>query len=152
LLICLAFTIAKGENLDDLLSEKSYGPQDAYAKSKLSNVLFTRELARRLKEQGNDKITAVSLHPGVVRTELFKYVPGAFLMKWFPPIQFLGWLIMKSPVEGAQTSLHCITAPSVDRSSGEYFSDCAVATSSAQGRDMELAKKLWDKSEKLVGL
>ncbi|XP_054017588.1 retinol dehydrogenase 12-like isoform X1 [Dryobates pubescens] len=125
----------------DLHGEKSYHRGLAYCHSKLANVLFTRELARRL--QGT-KVTANALHPGSVSSELVRH---SFVMTWL-------WKIfsffLKTPVEGAQTSIYCAVAEELDSVTGQYFSDCQPAYVSPRGRDDETAKKLWSVSCELL--
>ncbi|XP_052790512.1 retinol dehydrogenase 13-like [Mya arenaria] len=137
-------------DLDDLNSEK-VDTVTAYGRSKLANILFTRELHRRLKGSG---VISVSLHPGAVATELYRYtgdhrLPFRLLITVF-------WAlykhINKTPEEGAQTTLHCALEPEVEQQSGKYFSDCAVKEPSRQAQDDVMASKLWTLSEKLVGL
>jgi NAD(P)-dependent dehydrogenase (short-subunit alcohol dehydrogenase family) len=139
-----------GINWSDINWEKSYSPIRAYAQSKLSNVLFTKELANRLKDTG---IVAVSLHPGVVRTELIRYMGDSIfglipiLYKIFLPIFCI---FSKSVKEGAQTTIYCSVDENVSRYSGCYFSDCKVKKPSEEARNKEFATRLWDISEKLV--
>lgn len=127
----------------DLNGEKSYNRGLAYCHSKLANVLFTRELARRL--QGT-KVTANSLHPGSVHSELVRH---SFVMTWL-------WRIfsffLKTPWEGAQTSVYCAVAEELESVTGQYFSDCQPAYVSPWGRDDETAKKLWNVSCELLGI
>ncbi|XP_009281823.1 PREDICTED: retinol dehydrogenase 12 [Aptenodytes forsteri] len=127
----------------DLHGEKSYNRGLAYCHSKLANVLFTRELARRL--QGT-KVTANALHPGSVHSELVRH---SFVMTWL-------WKVfsffLKTPWEGAQTSIYCAVAEELDSVTGQYFSDCQPAYVSPRGRDDETAKKLWSVSCELLGI
>ncbi|XP_035745686.1 retinol dehydrogenase 12, partial [Egretta garzetta] len=127
----------------DLHGERSYNRGLAYCHSKLANVLFTRELARRL--QGT-KVTANVLHPGSVYSELVRH---SFVMTWL-------WKIfsffLKTPQEGAQTSVYCAVAEELDSVTGQYFSDCQPAYVSPRGRDDETAKKLWSVSCELLGI
>ncbi|NXL45122.1 RDH12 dehydrogenase, partial [Podilymbus podiceps] len=145
----------------DLHGEKSYNRGLAYCHSKLANVLFTRELAKRL--QGNlmraylswtffffcaigTKVTANALHPGSVHSELVRH---SFVVTWL-------WKIfsffLKTPQEGAQTSVYCAVAEELDSVTGQYFSDCQPAYVSPRGRDDETAKKLWSMSCELLGI
>lgn len=137
---------------DDLNSEKNYVPMKAYAQSKLANILFTRELSRRL---ANTSVTAYSVHPGVVRTEItrpnmngwLKYL--YFLQKLF----FLVWyMFSKSAKEGAQTIIFCAIMYEALQYSGCYFSDCKVKTPSLEARREGSPEKLWTISEKMVNL
>ncbi|XP_029378203.1 retinol dehydrogenase 13-like [Echeneis naucrates] len=133
---------------DDINQEKDYDPRRSYAQSKLANVLFTRELSKRLEGTG---VTTYSLHPGVIRTELGRHFwPTMSLWKRFvfTPLLFL----IKSPTEGAQTTIYCAVEESLQNQSGLYYSDCAPKTAASQGRDDEAAKKLWDLSASMVGL
>ncbi|NXM95423.1 RDH12 dehydrogenase, partial [Sylvia borin] len=132
----------------DLHGEKSYNRGLAYCHSKLANVLFTRELARRLqgKFQRQLGFTANALHPGSVSSELVRH---SFVMTWL-------WKIfsffLKTPCEGAQTSIYCAVAEELDSVTGQYFSDCQPAYVSPRGRDDETAKKLWSVSCELLGI
>ncbi|NXJ33196.1 RDH12 dehydrogenase, partial [Ciconia maguari] len=132
----------------DLHGEKSYNRGLAYCHSKLANVLFTRELARRLqgKSQRRAEFTANALHPGSVHSELVRH---SFVMTWL-------WKIfsffLKTPSEGAQTSVYCAVAEELDSVTGQYFSDCQPAYVSPRGRDDETAKKLWSVSCELLGI
>ncbi|XP_013859005.1 retinol dehydrogenase 11 isoform X2 [Austrofundulus limnaeus] len=133
---------------DDINQEKSYRPWKSYAQSKLANVLFTKELAHRLRGTG---VTTYSLHPGVIRTELGRYfMPTIPLWKRivYKPFSFF----IKSPTEGAQTTIYCAVEESLQNESGFYYSDCARKTAAPQGLDDEAAKRLWDLSAAMVGL
>jgi len=124
--------------------ERSWRPMSAYRNSKLANVLFTRELARRLHGSG---VVANCLHPGGVQTELGRELP--LPMK-------LGWkLISRSfvtPQEGARTLVYLASATEVGEVSGEYFANCRPARTSPQASDETLARALWLQSERLVEL
>ncbi|RDD40168.1 Retinol dehydrogenase 13 [Trichoplax sp. H2] len=136
-------------NFDDINSEKGYGSVAAYSQSKLANVLFTRELAKRL--QGT-AVTANSLHPGAVDTELqrhFSVRKFSFLNSLITPLIWLGF---KTPKQGAQTSIFCAVDESLERVSGKYFSDCREKTCAKQAYDDDVAKRLWHLSEELTGL
>src|SRR5918997_4381151 len=100
-------------DFDDLQGEKGYTGAKAYSQSKLANVLFTHELARRLRGTG---VTANCLHPGVVGTNLGSGVSGAFgfVVRALRPL-------MKSPEKGAETSVYLASSPEVEGSSGGYF-------------------------------
>ncbi|NXT89370.1 RDH12 dehydrogenase, partial [Anhinga rufa] len=132
----------------DLHGEKSYNRGLAYCHSKLANVLFTRELARRLqgKSQRRAGFTANALHPGSVCSDLVRH---SSVMSWL-------WKIfsffLKTPWEGAQTSIYCAVAEELDSVTGQYFSDCQPAYVSPRGRDDETAKKLWSVSCELLGI
>ncbi len=135
-------------DLDDLhFKNKPYKSMASYGQSKLANILFTRELAKRLK---GTKITTYAVHPGVVKTELGRYVAdwlGVFQVLLWPVIPFL-----KTPAQGAQTSIDCAVNESRANESGLYYRDCHVQTPTKAAQDDEMAKKLWDLSLKEVGL
>ncbi|KAK2886653.1 retinol dehydrogenase 12, like [Channa argus] len=129
-------------NLDDLNSEQSYDKNKAYAQSKLANVLFTRSLAKRLEGTG---VTTYSLHPGVIKTDLWRHLngPQQFLWKMASPF-------IKNSAQGAQTTIYCAVEPSLANESGGYYSDCAPANCSAAGKDDEMAQKLWELSCRML--
>jgi NAD(P)-dependent dehydrogenase (short-subunit alcohol dehydrogenase family) len=129
-------------DLDDLQADKSYRPFRAYSDSKLANVLFTYELARRLAGTG---VTANSLHPGVVRTGFGREYRGVMKLVWR-----IGGLFMISAVQGARTIVYLASSPDVAGVTGEYFARCRPVTSSTASRDAELARRLWEASEKLT--
>lgn len=117
----------------------------AYCNSKLCNVLFTHELAKRLK---GTNVTCYSVHPGVVRTELSRHV--SLWQKVF--IEPVAQLLFLDPEAGAQTTLHCCMQEGIEPLSGRYFACCAVQEVSARARDDAVARKLWEVSEMLCGL
>uniref|UniRef100_A0A3P8VY14 Dehydrogenase/reductase (SDR family) member 13a, tandem duplicate 2 n=1 Tax=Cynoglossus semilaevis TaxID=244447 RepID=A0A3P8VY14_CYNSE len=117
----------------------------AYCSSKLCNVLFTYELAKRLK--GSD-VTCYSVHPGVVRTELSRNV--SLWQKVF--IEPVARLLFLTPEDGAQTTLHCALQEGLEQLSGHYFSCCAAQEMGAKAKDDAVARKLWEFSEMLCGL
>lgn len=110
-----------------------------YCVAKLANLLFTKELARRLKGTG---VNAYALHPGVVATEVWRALPGF--------VRSVVNLFMMSPEEGAATTLHCATAQMAEQDNGQYFVKCKQAKYSPYGDDLELANTLWVKSEQWV--
>jgi NAD(P)-dependent dehydrogenase (short-subunit alcohol dehydrogenase family) len=129
-------------NFDDLQSERSYQSSLVYNRTKLANVLFTYELARRL--QGT-KVTVNCLHPGVTATKLLEdFCPR--------PLQFLTKIIAVSPEKGARTSLYLATSPEVEGVSGKYFVGKKAVTSSKTSRDEAIARKLWQTSLELTSL
>ena len=131
-------------DFDDLQGEKRYRGAKAYSQSKLANVLFTYELARRLRGTG---VTANCLHPGVVGTNLGSGVSGAFgfVVRALRPL-------MKSPKKGAETSIYLASSPEVEASSGGYFVKKAQARSSDVSYDERLARRLWEASAELTNL
>ncbi|XP_066557989.1 retinol dehydrogenase 13 [Amia ocellicauda] len=134
---------------DDINLEKDYDPRKSYGQSKLANVLFTRELAARLKGTG---VTANSLHPGVIRTELGRHVFPT--LPWWKRVIALPMIILlfKTPWEGAQTTIHCAVDESLENVSGVYFSDCAPKEVAPQARNDAAARRLWDLSATMVSL
>jgi NAD(P)-dependent dehydrogenase (short-subunit alcohol dehydrogenase family) len=111
-----------------------------YAVSKLANVLFTTELARRLGPKG---VHAYALHPGVVATEAWRRVP------W--PLRPIIKAFMITPEEGAKTSLYCATSPDVADQNGLYYDKSKPKTPSAVAQDAALAARLWEKSVEYTG-
>jgi NAD(P)-dependent dehydrogenase (short-subunit alcohol dehydrogenase family) len=111
-----------------------------YAVSKLANVLFTAELARRLE---GTHVHSYALHPGVIASSIWKRVP------W--PLRPLIKAFMKSVEEGAATSLHCATSPEAGRQSGLYYQSCRERRPSRLAGDASLARELWEKSLAMTG-
>ena len=124
-----------------------YSSQAAYGQSKLANILFTRELANRLRGTG---VNVYSLHPGVIATELGRHIEKQLGI--FGNLLVLIYPFIKTPEAGAQTSIFCAVDESVDSETGLYYSDCAVKTPEPQALSDEDAKRLWDLSEQLTGL
>jgi len=113
-----------------------------YSVSKLSNVLFTKELARRLE---GTNVTTYAVHPGVVATDVWRRVPA--------PVRWVIKKFMISPEEGAQASLRCATAPELANETGRYYDVGGKETRPSKlGQDDELAKQLWTKSAEWTGL
>ncbi|XP_002032781.2 retinol dehydrogenase 12 [Drosophila sechellia] len=136
-------------NTADLNSEKSYSRIGAYSQSKLANVLFTRELAKRLEGTG---VTTNSLHPGAVDTELqrnWKFLENPFAQLLVKPLL---WVLFKTPRNGAQTTLYAALDPALKDVSGLYFSDCRPKEVSAAAQDDKTGKFLWAESEKWTGV
>ncbi|XP_030641169.1 retinol dehydrogenase 12 [Chanos chanos] len=136
-------------DFDDLFfDERPYSALVSYRQSKLANVLFSRELARRMKGKG---VTSYSLHPGVIRTELSRHVESSYpFLKML--LSLPSFLLMKTPWEGSQTTIYCAVTEGLESKSGCYFSDCAEKQAAPEGRDDEAARRLWEESARLVGL
>lgn len=134
-------------NFEDLSSEKSYDKAFAYSRSKLANLLFTCELARRLEGSG---VTANAVTPGIVRTNLGRHVHIAVFVR--PLFDLLSRSLFRSPEEGAQTSVYVASSPDVDNVQGKCFADCQPQVLLDKATDQELAAKLWDISEVMVGI
>ena len=131
-------------NFDDIEGKQRFSGWRAYQQSKLANILFTYELARRLEGK---PVTVNALHPGFVRTTIFRD-PG-----------FVGWLMRRaadlialSPEDGAKTSVYLASSADVAGVSGRYFSKEKPRASSAQSRDTAAAQRLWDLSEAMTGM
>lgn len=130
-------------HFEDINLEKGYNVIKAYSQSKLANVLFTRELARRLRDRG---ITVNCCHPGAVATNIGidrKTGFGKTITSLLKPF-------FQTPAEGARTAIFLATDDSVKNISGEYFYKCKIVSSSKKSKDMELAKRLYKLSENLV--
>ncbi|XP_006884818.1 PREDICTED: retinol dehydrogenase 11 [Elephantulus edwardii] len=130
-------------NFHNLQGEKFYSAGLAYCHSKLANILFTQELARRLK---GTNVTTYSVHPGTVNSELTRY---SLIMKWLGRL-FSSFL--KTPEQGAQTSLFCALTEGLESLNGKHFSDCQVACVSPRARNETVARRLWDVSCDLLGI
>jgi NAD(P)-dependent dehydrogenase (short-subunit alcohol dehydrogenase family) len=129
---------------DNLQGEKWYNGWLAYARSKLANILFTRELAKRLAGTG---VTANVLHPGIVASRI-AYNNGPLLRC----IMTLTRPFTLSVERGAQTSVYLAASPDVEGVTGKYFENCKIVRSSSVSYDEVLAQLLWDVSEKQTNL
>ncbi len=133
-----------GMPFDDLQSAARYSAMRVYGESKLANILFTTELARRLDGTG---VTANCLHPGVVATGYARDGDTkGFLSMGIKVIR----PFILSPAQGARTSVYLASSPEVARTTGEYFVKCKVKQPKAPARDAEAARRLWEVSEQLV--
>lgn len=132
-------------NFDDLNAEKSYSGWGAYSNSKLMNVLFTYELARRLQGSG---VTVNCLHPGFVATQFGKN-NGGLIGLGLSLVQRVGAI---SPQQGAETTLYLATSPEVEGITGRYFDQKKAVESSKISQDEETARRLWEISLELTGL
>jgi WW domain-containing oxidoreductase len=132
-----------GIDFDNLSGERGYSPWAAYGQSKLANLLFAKQLAKRLAGTGQ---TANAVHPGVIKTSLSRSMSPVvrFALSVAEP------LALKSVAEGAATQVYVATHPSLAGVSGEYFSHCNIAKPSALARDAALAERLWTESERIV--
>ncbi len=132
-------------DFDDLQSERSYSGSRAYSQSKLGNVLFTYELARRLQATS---VTANALHPGVVSTSFGAEDPGGVQRLFVPFVR----PFLKTPVQGAATSILLASSPDLGQVSGRYFANSKPKRSSKASYDQTAAARLWQVSAELVGL
>lgn len=131
-------------HFDDPNLATGYGVMKAYSQSKLANILFTRELARRLDGTG---VTVSALHPGTVNTNIW---PGE---RWYE--RLVSSVIRRFTISaeaGAGTVIWLASAPEMDGQSGGYYQQCQPARTSSKARDMAAARRLWDLSEEMVGL
>lgn len=127
---------------DDLMSERGYNGFGVYSMSKLANVLFTYELARRLEGSG---VTANALHPGFVASNFGRSNGGMWNM-FMPVVQ----LFAISPQRGAETSIHLAASPAVEGVTGQYFDKKRAVASSPASHDIAAQRRLWEVSEQLV--
>jgi NAD(P)-dependent dehydrogenase (short-subunit alcohol dehydrogenase family) len=136
----------KGASLDfdDLQLTESFGAMKAYGRSKLCNILFTRELARRLHGTG---VTANCLHPGFVATR-FGDDSGGLISR----LVGLAKLLAISPEKGAETIIYLASSPEIAATTGQYFYKCRPIAPSSAARDDRTALSLWERSAALAGL
>ncbi|XP_034562562.1 retinol dehydrogenase 11 [Notolabrus celidotus] len=129
---------------DDLKGEKNYHPVRAYAQSKLANILFTKELAKRTEALG---VSTYSVDPGMVNTEITRHFrrPLGYLVKTFN-------FLIKTPAEGANTTVYCTVTPENELLNGGFYRDCAQAENCRAGSDDGTALKLWAVSCHLLGI
>ncbi len=131
-------------DFDNLQGKKKYGLMKAYGQSKLANVLFTYELARRLDGSG---VVVNALHPGFVKSGFGKNMGGLF--GFFTGLVYLFGI---SPEKGAKTIVYLASSPEVKNVTGKYFVKEKAVPSSNASYDQDVAKRLWDVSAKLAGL
>jgi NAD(P)-dependent dehydrogenase (short-subunit alcohol dehydrogenase family) len=131
-------------DFEDLQFRQRYDRLEAYARSKLCNLLFTYELARRLR---GTRATANALHPGVVATNLG--IDNGWLRV---KLRNLLKRSMMSPKEGARTSVYLASAPEVEGLTGRYYFECKEVRSSEASHDLAASERLWRVSEELTGL
>lgn len=142
-------------DFDDMSWEKKeYSKWGAYCQSKLANVMFSYELSRRLQNSG---ITVNTLHPGVVATELGRYLFPSLsseeeLPWWSKPLLSVATSFLLTPEQGAQTSIYLASSPDVTGVTGKYYDSCKPKNSSKESYDLEKQRKLWERSEELVTL
>jgi len=130
-------------DFENLQREKRYIGLEAYGQSKLANLLFTYELARRLEGTG---VTVNAVHPGVVATGFARNNGPVYnIGTWIA-----GQLFFRKPERGAQTGIYLACSPEVEGISGKYFVDCKPVDSKPQSHDRAVAEKLWQVSEELV--
>jgi len=131
-------------DFDDLMGERKYSGSRAYDQSKLANVMFTYELARRLE---GTCVTANVLHPGLTNTAFSAEDPA----RAFAPIVALLRPFMRSPEKGAATSVHLASSPEVEGVTGKYFANSKPKTSNKSSYHSATTTRLWAVSAALVG-
>jgi len=131
-------------DLDDLTNKKQLSTMQIYGNTKLANVLFTRELAERLDGTG---VTVNALHPGCVKTEIFRNATGLHAIF----TQLIFSIVAKNSEEGAFTTIRLAVDPSLDKTTGKYFSDCKEARVSKKAKDKALYHRFFELSEQIVG-
>ena len=150
----IAHRIQAAIHFDDLQWERSYNRVAAYGQSKLSNLMFTYELQRRLAAKGEPTI-AVAAHPGISNTELMRHVPGSGL----PGFRQVAGLVTNSAAMGALATLRAATDPGVR--GGQYYGPDGIrelrghpklVESSKQSHDQDVQRRLWSVSEELTGV
>ncbi len=130
---------------DDLMGERQYGGWKAYGQAKLANILFTRELARRLNPA---EVTANSLHPGVVASEFGRNNRKG----WMRYLQALYRPFCRSNKKGAETAVWLAATPEIEGVTGKYFKDRKIRALASQALNDDDATRLWRVSEELAGL
>ncbi|XP_022958041.1 short-chain dehydrogenase TIC 32, chloroplastic-like [Cucurbita moschata] len=138
------YTYPEGIRFDGINDESRYKKMLAYGQSKLCNVLHANELTRRFKEEGVN-ITANSLHPGIIATNLFRHFSFGNGIA-----NTVGKLVFKNVQQGAATTCYVALHPQVKGVSGEYFLNSNLNKASQHGQDVDLAKKLWDFTTNLL--
>ena len=131
-------------NFDDLGGERRYSTVGSYGQSKLANILFSYELARRLEGTG---VTVNCLHPGGIASGLWtNNGPFArFIMK-------AGTLFLKTPEQGAQTTIYLASSHEVEGVTGRYYANCKEKTSNKESYDLNVARQLWEVSSRMTGV
>jgi len=132
-------------DFEDLMGERKYSGQTAYNQSKLANVMFTYELARRLAGTG---VTATALHPGMTNTSFSAEDPS----RMFAPLVKVVRPFMKKPERGADTPVFLASAPEAEGLTGQYFANRASKKSNKSSYDPSATARLWRVSAELVGL
>lgn len=132
-----------GIQFDNLSGEKGYTPWGAYGQSKLANLLFARQLAKRLADSNR---VANSVHPGVIATNLGRHLPAVAKAGF----SLAGPVFFKSIPQGAATQCYVATHPAAAAASGEYWADCNRRQPSHHADDARLAERLWEVSEEIA--
>lgn len=141
----MGYRFVKEMNFEDLQSEEDYKPFKVYGQSKLANILFTRSLASKVK---NNNITVNCLHPGYVDTGIGLNNKGSFVRL----LMNLGRPFAKKTDKGAETSIYLCVSPEVEEVTGEYFVDCKIEELLGAAKSEEQAERLWSISSELTGV
>lgn len=128
-------------NFEDLQGEKHFGALNTFGATKMANLLFTMELARRLEKTG---ITVNAIHPGLVRSSLLKEAAA--------PLRFLTWLASSSPEKAAASILQVATSPDFEKTTGKFFHKTREIQPDAYAYDRDAQQQLWNVSEMLTDL
>lgn len=129
---------------DDLQCERNYFYWTVYGNTKLANVLFSREFAKRMTGTG---VTSYAIDPGAIKTDIGRNIPITQAI-----MSFVMFFFYKSIKSGAQTTLMCALDPELEDVSGRYFANCKLATESKSAQNDDDSSWLWRTSEKLTGL
>ncbi|CAH0562520.1 unnamed protein product [Brassicogethes aeneus] len=132
--------------------KKRYSSLGAYQQSKLANVVFTVELARRLEAANIQNVKTYSLHPGVIATELGRHLGATYFSFVLWAWRNIATYFIKTPEQGAQTTIYCAVDEACANESGLYYSDCATKNAAKQALKEETGKQLWQVSLKMVDL
>lgn len=138
------YTYKGGIRFHKINDRSSYSDKKAYGQSKLASILHANELSQQFQEEGVN-ITANSVHPGLIMTNLFKH--SAAVMRI---LKFFSFFLWKNVPQGAATTCYVALHPSLKGVTGKYFLDCNEMPPSALATDERLAKKLWDFSNKMI--
>lgn len=131
--------------------DSPYSPLAVYGRSKLANIMFAHELNKRMASRG---VTAYSVHPGLVRTELARYCLDSWWKRAITfPFRITTPIVFKTPEEGAQSTLHCLLTPLSELDPGKYYVDCRKShVYRSEAYDADVCERLWVESAKLVGV
>ena len=138
-----AHKMTKGISWDDLQQAKTWNMFEVYGQSKLANVLFANELNRRTPAH----VKVNSLHPGIIQTNLGRHMQGPFALM----LGLFMFPFMSTIPQGAATSCYLVANDSAADVAGRYFADCRPAKVNPLAEDVNLAKRLWETSETLIG-
>jgi NAD(P)-dependent dehydrogenase (short-subunit alcohol dehydrogenase family) len=133
----------EGVRLDDLAAARGYSPWGHYGQSKLANLLFAKELARRL---AGTRRTANAVHPGVIATNLTRHLPLPARLLW----ALAGPLALKTAAQGAATQVYAAAHPAMAGTTGAYLADCNLAPCRRDADDPAAGRALWEATERLV--